>query len=187
VILTQREIARRVGVSRSLISAIKRGEVVRVRRSVARKLERLARCVETDIKQASRAVAPAYRFRRIPAPVTFYAERASRIDPRDPKRKRRIPSDTVTYYVPKKSRLQDIFDLIWNARKKVKAVKLIKVVPAGKPDSRGLVENRSRHTALNWESTFSDIFDSPEKFLVWILSQQEFGEIVQVQFAYGDK
>jgi adenylate kinase len=175
VVFPLSEISKRAKISRSYLYQIRRGTIGRVRADMAKRLRKLAIEARTSLVQP----------RNVPSvktPVRFPVTRLLRYDPSDPKRKRMIPSDTISYRIPKTARLQDIFDLIEAIKGTAKAVKIVVDLPAGTPDYKGFVYDRRVHMSKGWESTLSNVFDSPEALLEWIVDQTMGGQIIYVQF-----
>lgn len=87
----------------------------------------------------------------IPVPV----ERVMKLDPFDPKRKRRIVSDTLMYRIGKTSRA-GILEIMKSLRGTGSLFRLVMDLKPGLPDSKGKVHRKKHRYSTAWDSIDRD-------------------------------
>jgi hypothetical protein len=125
-------------------------------------------------------------------PVQPPVRRQTRFDPRDPKRKRRILSDTVIYRA-EKMRLEDMLHLLKYYRERqgrMDAVRLIHKLSVGHKDHTGRTVTRKRairHGSTVWEWLGQTRFQSDEGVLDWLQEVREIGKLLYLVFTIPKK
>lgn len=181
---TQKQLAKKFGVSDR---TIRRWKNERVSPSVAKgqaitQISKAARSVRRSLLEQGRARAQSFRIpASIPVPPSK-VRRISRIDPRDPSRKRRIPSDTIDADVSK-LRNFDIYSLLVAYRDKANAERrragfrlLVKM--DSNFESGGMVRPAGSKTMTRWEE-FNDWSD--EEIAEYLNELEEAGKVYRVR------
>lgn len=180
---TQKEVAKKLGVSERTIRRWK-NENVQPCRGYEKKLTVAA----SRERRSLREKAERQGFKQPDVPVPLPARRQTRIDPRDPKKERRIPSDTVIYNV-EKARLSDVLALLQSYRKTGSAFRVIyqlkpgvdSSVPGGM-DKGERKKALRRHQSTAWEFIDQRRFESADGFLDYLNEILEIGKAAHVVF-----
>jgi len=118
--------------------------------------------------------------------VQLPGRRQTRLDPRDPKRQRRIPSDTVIYKVDK-SRMADMLALMQSYRDQGGAFRVVHELPAGKTDYTKQKYGKKRNVSTTWESIAQSRFQSDDGVLDFLQDLKQIGKLLYIVFTLPKK
>ena len=118
-------------------------------------------------------------------PVQFRGRRQTRIDMTDPKRQRRVLSDTVIYAV-EKGRPSDWLALVKHYRagaaRGIVAARIIHKLSVGHKDHTGRTVTKKKNGSTMWESLHQTRFKTDQGILDWLQETAEIGSVLYLVF-----
>lgn len=178
-VMERREAAKKLRVSVSTVSKWKDGRGRPGTKKLAKRLTKESAKVRKKLQGQGKS--KSQKFKTPNLKVIIPAQRQTRIDPKDKKGKRRVPSNTVSFSVAK-TRLVDMADLIQYYSRKGVAFRVVYELPAGKTDYNKQKYKDKRHVSTTWEYIGQSRFQTREGIFEFLEELQRIGKLLYIVF-----